>query len=363
MKFTCFFLIVFISWHTRAEKLDVTFVIPDGNGPLFWNLVASIAKAASDDLDVELETLNSDSDRFGSKLSIENILSRPQKPDYLIFRPFHGNAVEMFNMLEASKVPFITLEQAFVGEEAISIGVPGQKYSYWLGQINYDNQAGGQLLTEALVKLHFRKMPNKSMGITGIGGDFDAVSTSRQNYLASNFRQTHKIAVNQIFPMYWSPILVKERFAEIYMRYPETTAFWCAGDQMALEVIDQLKLLGSPLGESILIGGFDWLPQALKSIEAGEMTASVGGHFLMGAKAVLKIVDFHYGLKQFPANSPPEKFELIDHDNIKVYLPFINRAPWPEIDYRQFSATNTPQASPKPMTVKTLLEVYTQATN
>ena len=349
-----------LAWPACADKLKITFVVPDGKGPLFWNLVADIAQAAADDLEVELETLYSDSHRFGSKLAIEAIIKRDIKPDFVIFRPFHGNAIEVFDLLEKNQIPFVTLEQAFVGKEAEAIGSPQQTYSHWLGQINYDNRAGGQLLTEALLKHHTRRMPQKIMRITGIGGDFDAISKSRQAYLEAPMAHTEQVLVNQIFPMYWSPAMVQQRFADIHNRYPNTTAYWCAGDQMALEVIKQLKLLTGPVAEDILIGGFDWLPQALEKIHRGEMTASVGGHFLMAAAAVVRIVDYHQGLNYFLANSTTERLELIDSDNIAVYFPFLDKAPWPEIDYRQFSATKNSQGKAKAMTVGNLLEAYSQ---
>jgi ABC-type sugar transport system substrate-binding protein len=356
-------LLVLASGQGRAETLRISFVVPDEKGPIFWDLVAGVAVSAAEDLGVELEVLNSASNRFASKKVIEKIIRRQNKPDYIVFRPFQGNAREIFDLLESSKIPFVTLEQAFEDSEVVEIGRPQQKYHYWLGQINYDNAAGGKLLTDALLK-HFRKLhPDNIFHITGIGGDFDGVSKARQANLAEEFQPSDNIFVNQIFPMYWSPIAVKERFASIHLRYPDTSAYWCAGDQMALEVIDQLSHMENPLNKKYLIGGFDWLPPALEKIKTGEMTASVGGHFLMAANAVVKLVDYHHGKHPFSGQQSSELFELIDNDNVDVYLPFLKKAPWPTIDFRQFSEAKHDGSQVKKLTVFNLLQAYSKTAN
>lgn len=326
-------------------------------------MVADVAASASQDLGAELEIINSDSNRFASKKVIESIVQRVNKPDYLVFRPFQGNAREIFDLLERNQIPFVTLEQAFEENEIAEIGLPGQKYHYWLGQINYDNAAGGKLLTYALLK-HFRKKhPDDVFYITGIGGDFDGVSKTRQANLTEGFKISDKIFVNQIFPMNWSPIAVKERFASIYARYPNTSAYWCAGDQMALEVITQLGQIDIPLNKEYLIGGFDWLPEALEKIKTGEMTASVGGHFLMAANAIIKIVDYHNGKFTFSDSFNSELFELIDNDNVDLYLPFLQKAPWPGVDFRRFSQSKHTGSEADKLTVANLLHAYTKLAN
>ncbi|MFT4939295.1 MAG: ABC-type sugar transport system substrate-binding protein [Paraglaciecola sp.] len=359
MKWKWLFSLV-IAWQVNADNLQVTFVVPDGTGPLFWNLVADVSRSVADDLDVDIEVTYSASNRFDSKLVIEKISQRKIKPDYIIFRPFHGNAVKVFDLLESEKIPFVTLEQAFSGEEEKEIGSPQQKYKYWLGQINYDNEAGGELLTIALHKQHQKIWPNQTMSVIGIGGDFDAVSKSRQVYLEGLYKGKQEIVVNQIVPMYWSPVNIARSLRGLHKRYPNTTVYWCAGDQMALEVIRQLHLLLPNQNKRILVGGFDWLPQALKKIKSGDMTASVGGHFLMAGAALLKIVDHHNGINSFLNNPKPELFELIDNENVDIYLPFLNKAPWPEIDFGQFAHSKRKVATVRKLTVANLLQAYEQ---
>lgn len=361
MRLTLFIFVMLLHLKSVAEPINITFIVPDQDRPtFFWSLVHKVAKSVAEDVDVELEVYYSDYNRFASKAAIKTIISRDKQPDYIIFRPFQGNAVEVFNLLEDSGIPFVTLEQAFDASEASLIGKPKQKYQSWLGRVNYDDVAGGSLLTSALYKQHQKLNPELSMLVTGLGGDFDQVSMARQSNLDYMLSSNEGIKVNQVFPMQWSPDVVRERFTGIYERYPETTAFWCAGDLMAVEVTNQLDQVGWPKQKKILIGGFDWLPEALEKIHQGKMAASVGGHFLMTSKAILNIVEYHHGNNVFATEYKTEQYELIDSDNIDIYFPFMQQAPWPSIDFSQFSKTKRKPMQAKEMTVANVLVAYLQ---
>lgn len=361
MKFRWFLFAILVHFSSTAETLNISFVVPDQERPTyFWHLVSEIAQSVAEDLDVELELRFSNYNRYASRTAIKSITNRINRPDYIIFRPFQGNAVEVFDLLESSEIPFVTLEQAFDAEEAKQLKKPGQKYKYWLGMVNYDDLAGGTLLTSALYKHHQKQNPNQTMKVTGLGGDFDQVSMDRQANLSEKWYEPANIKVNQVFPMDWSPDVVRARFAEVIKRYPNTDTFWCAGDLMAVEVVNQFNKVGWPADRKIIIGGFDWLPDALEKVNSRELTASVGGHFLMAGKAILKIVEYHHGNDVFTSQHALQQYELIDQDNIDIYLPFMRQAPWSDVDFRQFSAIKSGQKKTKELTVANLLKAYQQ---
>ena len=330
-------LIFLLNIHSvLAKPINVVFVVPDQKGPLFWQYVSDIGKSVADDMEINLELIYTDSDRFASKEAIYKVSNRINKPDYIIFRPFSGNAMTIFNQLEESRIPFVTLEQDFIGKEADKVGLPREKYKYWLGQVNYDNEKGGYLLMSALLK-HQRKRENTgTIYITGIGGDNGTVAKNRAKALTELDKFGKRIFLNQIFKFYWDPREVKQKFKDMYRRYPNTNIFWCAGDQMALALVEKIQSLSSKPTKTISVGGFDWLPQALEKIKSGEMTASVGGHMLMAGLAVIKIKDDDNGIDRFSLEQASNLFEVIDTENVHQYLPFLKRTPWPEIDFSIF---------------------------
>ncbi|GAC17658.1 ABC transporter substrate-binding protein [Paraglaciecola arctica] len=317
-----------------ALAIKVILIIPDKEGAAFWNMVYQASTASAKSLGVELEVIYGGVNRFTTLEIIENIIAQPSKPDYLIFRPYHGNTAHVFDTIEAHSIEFVTLEQAFTDKDATELLKPKQKYKHWIGEVAYDNARGGALLLNTLLEEHSSRNPDVKPSITGIGGNFDYLSSTREQVLTALFRSSD-ISLNQIFPTYWDPENIATNFETILRRYPKTNIFWCASGELALKTLEQYQLLSN---KPVVLGGFDWLPEALLKIQQGEMTASVGGHFLMGAIAVTKIFDYHHGIDRFSNHSELYDFEVINKDNVKDYLDFVQQQKWQKINFNQFSA-------------------------
>jgi ABC-type sugar transport system substrate-binding protein len=360
MKLKWLILIFLFHGVSNASSLQVSFIVPDKEANLFWQQVIDVAQSVADDLDIKLTVHFSDTNRFSSLDTVDAVSQDKIKPDYLIYRPLQGNAVSVLDLLESRDIPFVTLERGFSDAEAIEIGKPQQKYKYWLGAVTYDDKAAGALLTSALYKQHLKNNPLKKMYVTGISGAFDRVSMARQSSLEKLYRSSGNIVINQVFPMSWELKNVEENFPAIYRRYPDTNAYWCVADSFCLTVIKQLKKLGSASAKKIVLGGFDWLPPAIDKIKTGEMTASVGGHFLMVSKALLNIVEYHNANNVFLTNTKLERYELIDKNNVDEYQPFLNKAPWSEVDYRQFSSVYNKQKKPIELSIANLMLAHSR---
>lgn len=322
--------------HLSLANTKVTFLVPDFEGPLFWQLVADTAGEAAKDLNIDFNIIYSRSSRFDLLKSINDIIKQKNKPDYIIFRPFTGNSRKIFSMLERAKIKFLTVENSINKEEYEELGAPNQHFKHWLGHISYDDVAGGKLLRNALISAHKKKYPGQKVVLTGIGGDHSELSINRQQALTSliNSEKIEQVTFTQIFPVLWNPQVVKQRYPLIMSRYPETNAFWVAGDQVALQLVTEQKQMKHKLA---VIGGFDWLPGAIESIKRNELTASVGGHFLMVASAVIKIADYENGLNIFTSHQEPLHYELITIDNVNEYATFIEQKHWKHVDFRKFS--------------------------
>jgi ABC-type sugar transport system substrate-binding protein len=349
MRFILFVIIFAISLPTKALNLKVTVILPDDGQNTFWQLIRDVTLVAADSLHIELEIINSAANRFASKSIINALVARKVKPDYLIFFPFLGNTLTVFEQLDGANIKFVTLEQTFGSD----VGKPQEKFKHWLGQINYDNKEAGELLLNALKKVHFSQYPNTSLYVTGIGGDFDSVSLNRQWVLEQNMRGhgEKNTLVNQVFQMHWDPMRIQQNFSLMLERYPRTNAYWSASDNMALEI---LKLTQKHGLKNVLIGGFDWMPIVLEKIKAGEMTASAGGHFLMTGDALVKIVDHHNGTDRFLNEPLLNSYEIIDGENIDRYQPFLTGQYWKQADFSKYLWTGQEQTT-RPLNIENLI--------
>ena len=324
----------FISlFSTPIWAVNVTFILPDYKEHQFWYLVADAAKSAANDSEVSLTITHIDNNRFAFNDAVIKALSSDERPEYIVFRPFQGRMIEMYNLLEEKQVKFITLEKVATGTEAEAIGEPLEKYQYWLGEIFYNQTSGSELLTNALIHEHKLKQPNQITYITGLSGSYDAVTKMRNDGLRNSESENKNTYINQIFTMNFDSKLVKERFSNIVQRYPNTNIFWCASAQMAVEVVKQLNEFNLLNKQHIITGGFDFIPSALEMVKKGEITALVGGHFLMGAKAVIQIMNNHKGMTAFKQIN---RYELVTINNVTQYQEFISNEKWHHVDFSHY---------------------------
>jgi ABC-type sugar transport system substrate-binding protein len=331
-----FAIVIFMFSHLSTADTKVTFIVPDVKGPTFWKLVADTSLAAADDLRIDLKIIYSSTNRFALLETVNNIINQEIKPDYIVLRAITGNTQQIFSLLEQAKIKFITIEQSINRDQYEEFGAPRQYFKYWLGHIFYDDIAGGKLLRNALISAFKKRYPGKSIVLTGIGGDYTELSLNRQQSLVDliDKEKINNVLFTQVFPVLWDPLILASRYSLIIKRYPDTNIFWAAGDQLALTLIEEQKRLNHKL---LIIGGFDWLPDALNSIQKGELTASVGGHFLIAATAMLKIADYENGMDTLLLNSKALNYELITADNVNQYAKFINNPQWEYIDFKKFS--------------------------
>lgn len=325
--FVCLPLPAFSKDH--LDKVQVLFIVPDKAGPHFWTLVNSVAQSAADDLNFKLEVVYSNSDRFAILEEINRISKRSNKPDYLIIRPFWGNESDIFQSLLDTNIPFVTIEAAYDNKK-----ISFAKLKSWVSKVEFDDEQGGQLLADSLIKTAQIRFPEQQIGIVGLGGNFDLVSLNRQKYLKNLYKKDNKnVLVHQLVPLYWRANDVASKLPVLLKRFTNTQIIWTAGDQMALAALDSVKYKPG----SYVIGGFDWLSSALKEIDNGRLQASVGGHFLMGAHALIDIYNHHHGLSKKTNTLVKRKYELIDASNVSEYLDFFENKRWQEVDFEHFT--------------------------
>ena len=323
-----------------AKDLKIALIIPQAQNNNFWQLVENFSVAASEDLNIKLDLVHADNNRFAIKAAIQNLLNNGEKPDYLIFRPFSGNAQPLFQLLEDNKQKFVTLEQAHLDDDTTKLGQPGEQFTYWIGEVLYDNWQAGYLLADTLINMAPKKLRN--INLLGFGGRRDFVSIQRNKGLIAAVEKHRNAHLHQVFTMHWDSSIVRKRFAKIASRYPDTNIIWSSSDIMAIEAKKQ-ALKNKELAFTPIIGGIDWMPVALKKIAQGEIEASVGGHFLMGAQAIIKVIDYHNGLDRFRGENTKQKYSVITAKNVENYIYFIEHEYWKDIDYALFlhSQNNT----------------------
>ena len=338
-------IVVFIlAVSLPVQSLEVVFINPSETNNPFWQQVNKVAISAAKDLNINFKIIHGKGHRLLQKEVISELITSKPPPDFVIFLPFDGSAFSSFTKLEQAKIPFITIERTVFPDMQNRLAYPQENFKYWLGEIYHDNYKAGKLLAEALFKAsHDKNMATKKKNVIGISGDMSGHSSERNAGLIEALENDAEHSLAQIVNARWQRQIAANMFDGLKERYHNINIVWTAADIMALGVVDVINNAGpitpNKVNQNIFSGGFDWTTEALIAIQNDNYTASVGGHFMQVAWALVKIYDYSRGKEVFFAGnrSPSYLLQLIDKNNINQYQVLLNKPNWDKIDFRHFS--------------------------
>jgi len=325
------------------HALEVVFINPSMKGNDFWDQVNRVASAAANDLKISLKIIQSGGHRLLQKELVNKLIAQDSKPDYVIFMPYDGTAFESFTKLEQAKIPFVTLERTVFPDLQLKLGYPQEHFKFWLGEIYHNNKKAGRLLANALINASKKSLPvTNNLNVVGISGDMSGHSSERDSGLVEELEHDDDFSLAQIVNARWERRIASDMFIGLQRRYKDIEVVWSAADIMALGVADIANKHGKTINHNLFIGGFDWTTEALQAIKENRYTASVGGHFMQVAWALVKIYDYNKGKPAFTINNnaPSYLLQLIDRNNINGYHVLLNSPDWSNIDFREFSLSH-----------------------
>ncbi|RZG12597.1 sugar ABC transporter substrate-binding protein [Pseudoalteromonas sp. CO342X] len=320
------------------QSLNVLFVNPSVPGEPFWQRVQGITEAAADQFDIRLDVIYGEGNRIIQLAELKKYLSYRATPDYVILINYPGGAEESLKLLEKYGINHITLEETISGPERLAIGNPKEHYKYWLGEVHHDNDQAGYDLAKKLYQ-QAKTNGHETIYPIAINGHYGTESDIRSNG-AKRFFDEVGVVVQQTVYAGWSKEQALDKTKKLLHRYPKTNLIWCASDLMAMGAITAAASSTS----QIVFGGFDWLSDTFELIEHNEMHASVGGHFMMGAWALISVYDHYYG-HPFWKDNAELAFDLsvITKENLADYYWIKSAKNWQSIDYKAMSLRGKPK--------------------
>jgi hypothetical protein len=92
----------------------------------------------------------------------------------------------------------------------------------------------------------------------------------------------------------------------------------------------------------VLVGGLNWSQDAVKLVLDGEMVVTHGGHFLLGAWAMVVLRDHHDG-RDFAEEDVRLQIPMGAIDlPVARRFPEIGKVDWRQVDFTKFSKTRNP---------------------
>lgn len=320
----------------EENKVKIVFFSPRGPDDIFWEQFASFMKEAIDDLGMEMKVYFANGNHVKMVEQAEHAL-KEDNPSMLVFQNFKKQGRVILEMAEAARVPSFIVNAGF--SERDELGKPREKFKYWIGEMLPDDEEAGFVLADILIR-NAPSRPDGSVYMVALTGNIaDSASAERQRGLERAVRIHPHVRLQQVFSTDWSSDMARMKFNLLKKsRYPDTSVVWAAGDAVALGVISGAGDLDLKVGTDIITGGVDWSAEGLRSVLAGEMTATMGGHFMEGAWVAVLAYDYFHG-KDFAAETVRmrSRMSAVTKVNAESYINALGRENWGKIDFRKFS--------------------------
>ena len=346
-----FAAIVFLLATTPAAwsgNLRVGFINP---GPHeFWRAVNGTMLAAAAELGIDVEIRETGRSRDKAIEFAHQFLAENPPLDYLIATNDVDAAPEIIRLADAAHVKLILLNNDLNEKDWAEFGEPRTKYRSWLGSIVPDHEGAGygiatEILTEAArIKA---KRPLKILALTGDhetpAGNERVRGLKRAVGDITKLLGPGSVELVEVRYLDWTAKTAEASVRQFTATGPRIDALWAANDPMALGAMSALNEAGYKPGEDVLVGGLNWSQVAVKKVLDGEMVVTYGGHFLLGAWAMVVLRDYHNG-RDFAEEDARLQIPM-GAINLPVArrFPDIGNTDWRKVDFTRFSKTRNPE--------------------
>lgn len=240
--------------HAQAKGLKIAVSLPDMSFPFFVHMAKQIQEGATALGDITVEVFDGQNETGKQNDDLQAVIDG--KFDGLLVAPI--NATSLAPAVQAvidEGIPVVTVDRSVTGVEV-------------LAHVSADNVRGGETQGELIMRL----FPNgaKVFNIQGTPGASAAIARNRGLLNVLRGKEAYPIVFEKTgnFNAEDGQKVVEEGLAA---GVPDVIS--CANDGMALGAIAALKARG--LVGKVAVIGYDALPEALLSIQQGEMTGTV----------------------------------------------------------------------------------------
>ena len=322
-------------------------VDPDGNPvSLFGASYVTAAQAAARQLNIDLKVFSAF--RPDEMLAeARKLTSGPDRPDYLLISIHRGMQAQLLQLAETARIPVFVVNAGLLPEDRARYAGPRDHFKYWLGEMLPDEEQAGYDLAKILIaraRAAGRFDPHGRVLVAGLGGrEVDYAAVMRNQGLNRAVAEDPQASLLQIVPALWYRDRAKDRTALLVQRYPGVDAIWAANDAMAIGATEALAASGRKPGREVFLGGMNWDEEGLQAVRDGRLVASLGGHFIEPAWALVLLYDYEHGRdfasERIEWRSP---MRMLTQGNVDRYANRLTAVDWDRLDFKRFSKVFNP---------------------
>jgi ABC-type sugar transport system substrate-binding protein len=130
------------------------------------------------------------------------------------------------------------------------------------------------------------------LNIVDIGGDFTWFgSRLREKGLVRAVEEAPPARLLQVVPTHWTQAEGKKIAELLINRYPLTSVFRAASDQLGIGAAEALVNAGLTIGQNVFLGGLDLSLNGLQHLKNGQLIATVASSLFAYAEIVVYLYD------------------------------------------------------------------------
>ncbi len=271
------------------------FINPGNSDELFWKSAGQSMAVAARSLGARLEEKFTERDPARSMQIARELAARPagERPDYVILVNEKGTLVENAQVLGEAGIKTFAINSGLLPQERLR-HAPRKGLPLLVGSLVPDNRSAGYLSAKALIAKAGGKSPPIKM--LSIAGDRSTPSSLQR---VEGLRQAlaehpEVVLAEQVFAD-WRRDRGDEAMTGLLKRHPDAALLWSANDQMALGAIAAIERSGRKPGQDMLVSGLNTSQEAMQAVRQERLAVLAGGHFMIGAWAVVMLYDLHRG--------------------------------------------------------------------
>lgn len=344
---------VWLAGPVWAQK--VAFINPGKSDEAFWVSAARSMAAAAKSLGMELEVRYAERE-FPKALEIaREIAARPaeQMPQYVVVVNENAAGPELLRILSGKTRVFMAFSGITQPADVAAVGAPRQRHAQWIGSLEPKADEAGYLIAKELIdkaRAQGLQAPDGKIHMLALTGDRSTTTSAQRNQgMRQAVEEARDVVLDQEVNAQFNRQKAQEVAEQLFVRFPQARAVWAGSDQMAFGAMQALQTVqardGVP-GKQVLFAGINTSREALEAVKSGRLAALAGGHFILGAFAMVMIHDHHKGVdfaKDEGLTINASMFILFSAKDVDVFMARYGSDNFDAVDFRRFSKVHNPR--------------------
>ncbi len=313
----------------KEKRITIGAIVPTLEAN-FWNRYFTFMKKGARDLGIKLIFRNADNKKNLISEHIEEFVE--MGVDGIIFVPYWNSGKKGIKIAAKKNIPVI-LTDCYL-EDVLPFQKGYENYISFIGPA--DESAGYQMAIALFDAVIADENGKKNIAVVN-GTPGTSVAIDRRKGLEKALKEHPEIVVVGEVNGNFVRSISEKVMTELYIKNKNIKGVWCANGGTASGVISSIKYNGKKPGKDIMVVAMDLNDENVNAIRNGELVFDIGGHWLQGGFALVKMYDYLQGFNMLEKNNNV-KLDLLPL-NKKYMSQFERQYPGglPEYDFKEHS--------------------------